>query len=118
MGKVNTSGPTECHTKVYKDRRNAILHRYAALGIGLPAEQRNNLVLFMEQWDRNGVDLHGNEWPEKFFSKLQGVLDQVEKDPCAFSKFMRAEESLVFSGTHALLVPGRPGAIRALADCV
>ena len=49
LGKVNTGGPTECHKKVYKDRRIAIIHRFAVLGDGLPAEQRNNLVLFMEQ---------------------------------------------------------------------
>ena len=107
-----------CGEKIFKERRNAMLHQYSLLGMSLPMDQRINFKRFAEEWDHQCVQAYGNAWPDLFLSKLKGVIDKAETDRWAFSKFMYDEEHAVFRGTNALLVPGRPCITRTFANCV
>ena len=86
-------------------RRRELLQRFARIGDPLESEQRSNFVWLQTEWDRINVEEYGKRWPNMFLDKLKGVLDRLQTNPKAFSKFLFDEERVAFKGTKALLVP-------------
>ena len=90
---------------ICRDRRHAILDRYAKLGEPMLPEERNRLAVFKGEWDSACQKKHGEDWPEKFLQMMKAVLDKLEHNPRAFRKFMYDQERKVLGGTRALLIP-------------
>ena len=82
------------------------MDRIAKLGNGLTAAQRNNYILFKDEWDAKMVEEHGDSWPRIFCERMAGVLAELEHNPNAFSVFMFHELHRTFDGMEALTIPG------------
>ena len=93
-------GGKEC-----QQRRAAILDRYAKLGDKLPPNERPNFAWFKSEWDRVCREKYGNDWPDNFLHKLQGVLNTLKTDRAAFVNFVFDQQRKYLGGIRALLVP-------------
>ena len=98
-------GQPKAGGKKCAERRRELLQRFARIGDPLSSEQRNNFHWFQTEWDRINVETYGKKWPKKFLEKLKRVLDRLQTNPKAFSKFLFDEERAVCQVTKALLVP-------------
>ena len=68
--------------------------------------QKADWKWFKEHWDAKMLQEHQDEWPKRFAEWMQKVLDDVEKDSAAVSRFVHTETVRCFSDKVALAVPG------------
>ena len=71
----------------------------------LTPQQRNEFGQFKEQWDEKCVEEYRETWGEVFLQKAQAVLDALEADKDAFSRFVFDEQLKVFKGRKCITVP-------------
>ena len=64
------------------------LFRLSRLGTGLSTAQRTDFECFRRGWDKAGIADHGEQWPECFATRLQGVVDEyLGVQPQGFQHF-------------------------------
>ena len=94
-------GGSEC-----KKNRAQVLDRLSRLGQGISAEQRNDFAWFQETWDKKMLEEHGDEWPAKFASWAQRLVqDHCANDRTASPGFMNNESTRCVGEELALVVP-------------
>lgn len=83
--------------------RHALLERLGKYGSGLSAEQRNDWAWFKTKWDQVHLEVHGEEWPAKFASYVQCVMDDIAAGTVdAMSRFVHSETCRCFPSAPAV----------------
>ena len=89
-----------------KKVRHQVLDRFASLGTGLSAAQRNDFAWFKDAWDTAMVLEHDATWGRVFAQWMQAVVQDIQDGRLnAFSLFMHNETRRCLSEVPVLSIP-------------